>query len=129
MAKFKPPTLKEMLDYQKVNPELSGLDIPFLYKAYTENDWHDTQDKPVKRWKMKLWTLSRYNPPKLCGICGKPAVKYQIKEGKRFYICNSHLPKETPQYHRQESPKKNEEMITRDKVQEQIDKLAEKMKA
>ncbi|MCJ7828754.1 MAG: hypothetical protein MUP81_03315 [Dehalococcoidia bacterium] len=102
MAKFKPPTLQEMLDYQRANPELSNLDVPYLHNAYTKSDWEDTRGNKVKGWKMKLWTLSRmesnYNPPKLCYIesCRKPAIKWRMQNGKKIYICDEHLPKESP---------------------------------
>lgn len=123
MAKSKPPTEQEMLDYQKANPKLSGIDVPSLYGAYSATGWVDTHGKPIINWKLKLHTLSQYSPPKLCCICEKPAVKWQIRDGKKAYICNEHLPVETPRNPNPVLPKKNDEMVTKDKAQKQIKKL------
>lgn len=133
MSRFKPPTLEEWNEYIQANPELGNMEkISFaFYRGYADGGWKDTRGKPVRNWKLKLWTLSRiraeYDPPKICYICKKKATKYRIEHGQKKYICDEHLPKEAP---RRPPPKtKPPEMIKADKVQEQISKLSEGMNA
>jgi hypothetical protein len=130
---MKIPTLKDMLGYQTENPKLSGIDVASLYEAYEasagknhkgEKVWVDSRGRIIGNWRLKMHTLSQYSPPKLCGICHQPASKFQMREGKKFYLCPKCLPIETPTNPNPVKRGKDEEMIMRDKAQEQIKKLA-----
>lgn len=131
------PTLKEMLAYQAKNPKLSGVDVRYLYERYEatakivkgKKVWVDKNNQRVKNWKQKLWTLARYYPPKLCGICSAPTKKYQMREGKRFYICKKCSPEETPRNPNPVLPKKTVEQVQSDKVNKLVKGLAESLSA
>ncbi len=49
---FKPPTFGEYLDYCKKEGFSNIAERSF--KAYSENNWHDSHGNPVKNWKSKL---------------------------------------------------------------------------
>lgn len=57
--------------------------------------------------------------------CDKLGVKWQIEQGKRQWMCPDHLPKEAKK--RPPPKRKDPELVQKDKAQEQIAKLAEKM--
>jgi len=61
---WKPPTKEEFIQYTKDNPELSHMDAGDLWQGYHDGGWIDTKGNPVKNWKMKLRTLSKFNKPK-----------------------------------------------------------------
>lgn len=58
--KFTPPTLDEVRSYIRDNPELSNIDAMDFWKGYADGGWVDTQGKPVRNWKLKLRTRSKY---------------------------------------------------------------------
>lgn len=84
-ARWKAPTLDEMLEYQAANPELAHLDVRAIHKGYNDSGWVDTKGNPVKNWKLKMWTLAGFQrermkpepakrPVRLCDCgCGQPA--------------------------------------------------------
>ena len=61
MKKFTPPTLDEFKAYIAANPDLKGLNAERLFRGYNDGGWIDTQGKPVRNWKLKLWTLASYS--------------------------------------------------------------------
>ncbi len=56
--KFIPPSVQEVKDFIKANPELSNIDPVDFWKGYNDGDWYDTHGKPVRNWKLKLRTRS-----------------------------------------------------------------------
>ncbi len=57
---FVPPTIEDIKKYQLENPELSNIDPEDFYRGYADAGWIDTQGKPVRNWKLKLRTRSKY---------------------------------------------------------------------
>lgn len=52
--KFIPPTVEEVQKYiEEIN---SSIDAQFFVDYYTDNNWKDKNDNPVKNWKLKLRT-------------------------------------------------------------------------
>lgn len=49
---FVPPTLEEIKTYFKAEGYSEDSAIKF-HKGYSSNDWKDSNNKPVKAWKMK----------------------------------------------------------------------------
>ncbi len=110
--KFIPPTLEDVKQYIAENPELSNLDAYSVWKGYDDGGWIDTQGKPVRNWKLKLWTRSRMqdfyengkkhplkNKTKLwpiqgriCSECIMPAVYKDGRSGYDWYYCGEHMP-------------------------------------
>ena len=58
VKKFIPPSVQEVKDFIKANPELSNIDPVDFWKGYNDGDWYDTHGKPVRNWKLKLRTRS-----------------------------------------------------------------------
>jgi len=57
---FVPPTIDEIRDYIQKNPELKNIEPVDFFKGYNDAGWIDTQGKPVRNWKLKLRTRSKY---------------------------------------------------------------------
>lgn len=60
---FIPPLLSEIETYCKENGYTKSL-AEKIYKYYSENDWKDGLDKPIKNWKQKLqgvWFTDKNN--------------------------------------------------------------------
>lgn len=58
---FTPPTLDQVKGFVGENPELANVDPDYFWKVFTESDWIDTKGNPVKNWKLKLRTWSRFD--------------------------------------------------------------------
>ena len=58
--KFVPPSLEDIVQYITENPELSNIDATDFWRGYDDGGWIDTQGKPVRNWKLKLRTRSKY---------------------------------------------------------------------
>lgn len=57
-----PPTLEEVKEYVKSKGYSEDCAIK-AYDYYTEMDWVDSEDKPVKRWRAKIlavWCKAEY---------------------------------------------------------------------
>ena len=107
MKKFKPPTKEEVREYIANNPQLSVIDADLFWQGYSDGNWIDTQGKPVRNWKLKLWTWARFacqsKPPvkklklfpipgKNCEVCSMPAV-YKVGKGAYDHLyCSVHMP-------------------------------------
>lgn len=114
MKKFIPPTVEEVIKYQKDNPELCYIDPVDFFKGYNDGDWIDTRGNPVRNWKLKMRTRNNFaRERKKCGQlpkkkirlfpikgkicsekdCGMPAVFKTVSgAGYEFYKCSNHLP-------------------------------------
>lgn len=57
---FVPPSIEEVKKYIQENPELSNIDPVDFFKGYSDGGWIDTQGKPVRNWKLKLRTRSKF---------------------------------------------------------------------
>lgn len=57
---FVPPTLDDVKKYIQENPGLSAIDPIDFFKGYNDGGWIDTQGKPVRNWKLKLITRSKF---------------------------------------------------------------------
>jgi hypothetical protein len=97
MKKFKPPTIEEVRAYIKEKGYYT-VDAEFFMEFFEAGDWHDSNDKPVKRWKQKVVTWHRKNlehgkPSRLC-YCGQYGV-YTAKDdtGQLYWRCEDHKPK------------------------------------
>ena len=117
MAKkpFTPPTLAECEAYAKEQ----GLQIDPVkfWRIFDANEWHDSNDKPVKRWKGKMITWDYFQKEraeeinnrrsakkielfpisgKTCSYegCALPAVYKDTSGAYDHYKCNKHLPDE-----------------------------------
>ena len=112
--KPKPPkTLKEVEDF--IQAEGLCVDPTWFWKAFSVNDWYDTNDKPIRNWKMKLYNLDKlqrsWGKAHRCshgsfGSCKKPGVydDGRDRDGHSLYRCIDHkrkpkqiLPKEMTQ--------------------------------
>ena len=60
VRKFVPPSIKDVVQYITENPELSNIDATDFWRGYDDGGWIDTQGKPVRNWKLKLRTRSKY---------------------------------------------------------------------
>jgi hypothetical protein len=108
MAEFKKPTIEEIKEY--IEEKKLSVDAVWFWNYFEAGDWHDSEGKPVKSWKQKLWTHhlnkatgsgQRKKKTRLFPISGKtcskrgcflPAVyKYTGGEYDR-YACADHLP-------------------------------------
>ena len=91
---FQPPTVQEVRDYilarglWRVNPEK-------FVRFYEANDWRDSNDKPIKVWKLKviLWedmAECRGDKPLRCS-CGKYGeYTYKDDTGQLYAKCHDH---------------------------------------
>lgn len=52
--KFIPPTLEEVQQF--IDKRQSPIDAKYFIDYYSENDWKDNNNKPIKNWKLKLIT-------------------------------------------------------------------------
>jgi hypothetical protein len=98
---FRPPTLEEVKEYIRQNPELSNVNAYDFWKGYNDSDppWIDTQGKPVRNWKLKLRTRSncQIQPINRCRRCGKSgSYAGEDDTGQRYYLCDEHQPKKKP---------------------------------
>jgi hypothetical protein len=105
---MKPPTQQEVIDY--VEEKRLCIDPIFFWNWFNENEWHDANDKPVKRWKGKALQWHYHEAVKLqaikCVTCGKQGYYFGGKDdtGQTYYYCEDHkkpwksyLPKELTQ--------------------------------
>lgn len=99
MAKrIEPPTLQECIDYARENELL--VDAEDFFKYFEDNEWHDSEDKPVKRWKGKMRTWHSFakkrDKPRKCAKhgCKKPGVyvKGADTNGHKYFYCHWHKP-------------------------------------
>ncbi len=98
------PSLQDIVDYRKQNPELSNVDAYDFWKGYDDGGWIDTQGKPVRNWKLKMRTRSNFERQregkslyrKRCVACGKPGIRYRLEVGEKVYYCVEHLQKPRP---------------------------------
>jgi hypothetical protein len=73
-----PPSLDEIRQYAH-KENLEHLDCDYFYKFFTANNWVDSNEKPVKRWKGKAQTWnkmasSQTKTPRNRDANGKPRV-------------------------------------------------------
>lgn len=61
---FVPPTLEMVKEYFKSEGYTEDSAIKF-HKGYSSNDWKDSNDKPVKAWKMKAINVWFKEPHKI----------------------------------------------------------------
>lgn len=74
---FVPPSLEDVQEYIRANPELNNVDAQTFWKGFSDGGWIDTQGKPVRNWKLKLRTWSSHAP-------GKPARETPEEIGVRL---------------------------------------------
>lgn len=104
---FVPPTLEDVERYIADNPKLSNIDADIFWHGYNDGGWIDTKGKPVRNWKLKLWTWHRFGGERIakktklypirgktCGRrgCRMPAVHKDISGGYDNYTCPEHMP-------------------------------------
>jgi uncharacterized protein YdaU (DUF1376 family) len=77
--KFVPPTIEQVCAYRQQNPELHNIDADDFYKGYADAGWIDTQGKPVRNWKLKMRTRSKYANKEATGA---QSVPYERIDGK-----------------------------------------------
>ena len=56
---FRPPTLEEVQAYCKERN--SPVDPKQFYDYFSEGNWHDANNRPVRSWKQKLLTWEKYD--------------------------------------------------------------------
>src|SRR4030042_3972872 len=93
-----PPTVEEVRAYILAKG-FWRVDAAKFVRFYTENDWRDTNDRPIKVWKLKVlyWedlAERRGDKPQRC-YCGRYG-EYIGKDdtGQLYYRCVDHKPKE-----------------------------------
>lgn len=60
--RFTPPTRQECIDYaREKHPSVDG---GRFWDYYTEGEWHDSNGKPVKNWKLKMNTWDSHEQPR-----------------------------------------------------------------
>lgn len=103
MKKFKPPTVEEVIQYQKDNPELCYVDPVDFFKGYNDGGWIDTRGNPVRNWKLKFRTRNNfarerlYGRPRKCIKCPKAGVYANKDDSEQTYwLCEDHKPKYKP---------------------------------
>ncbi|MFW9972573.1 MAG: DUF4373 domain-containing protein [Candidatus Odinarchaeota archaeon] len=76
--KFKPPTLEQVKQYFKENGYTEQSAIK-AFKHYDIANWHDSEDKPVKNWKQKMFSnwFTKENKIKQ----GRDLTNYEHKNG------------------------------------------------
>ncbi len=96
-TRWKPPTLQEVQEYIRANPELANVDAKVFWKSFEDGGWIDTQGKPVRNWKMKLRTWSNMRGPVVpkkrppCNNCRNPA-DFRASDGSPFCkVCQPRL--------------------------------------
>jgi len=106
MKKPKPPkTFQEVEDF--IKKEDLCVDPIWFWRAFSVNDWYDTNDKPIRNWKMKLYNLDKlqrsWGKTNRCshgsfGSCKKPGVypNGNDRDGHPLYRCIDHKPKLKP---------------------------------
>jgi hypothetical protein len=57
---FVAPSLPDVKNYQAANPELLNVDVVHFWKSFNDSDWVDTRGNPVRNWKLKLRTWSKF---------------------------------------------------------------------
>lgn len=107
--RFVPPTLEEVEAYIAENPELSNVDAQTFWKGFNDSGWIDTQGKPVRNWKLKIRTWSKFGENrdqggkkirlfpiagKICSLkgCKLPAVYKDSTGSYDHYYCSQHMP-------------------------------------
>jgi hypothetical protein len=58
---FTPPTIEQVKEFVQKKPELANVDPDYFWKVFDESDWIDTKGNPVRSWKLKLRTWSRWD--------------------------------------------------------------------
>ena len=59
-GRFTPPSVSEIQAYIVANPELGNIDAVDFFKGYADGGWIDTKGNPVRNWKLKLRTRSKF---------------------------------------------------------------------
>ncbi len=101
-----PPTLQQVIDYCKEG-NWYLVDPVIFWKFFDANEWHDSNDKPVKRWKGKVVTWHSFEEQRLkargakltCRVCSKAAAYQGVDDtGQKYFLCEDHKPqaKEVP---------------------------------
>jgi hypothetical protein len=112
--KFVAPTLEEVVQYQKDNPELSNVDAKFFWNYFNDGEWHDSNGKAVRNWKQKFraWSNFPHNQGgkatapsegktrlfpitgKTCSIkgCSLPACYKDTRGEYDTLYCGEHMP-------------------------------------
>lgn len=100
--KFIPPTLQEAEDY--VREKNLSVDPEWFINYFEAGEWKDSNGKPVKNWKQKMWTLHRlqqgWGKPHTCSHtwCKKQGIYIDgaDRDGHPYYWCIDHKPKPKP---------------------------------
>lgn len=107
--KFIAPTLEDVQKYIADNPKLSDVDPEIFWHGYNDGDWIDTNGKPVRNWKLKLWTWHNFSAKqatkkttlypikgRTCSKtgCRMPAVYHDTSGNYDSYACSGHMPEE-----------------------------------
>jgi len=61
--RFTPPTLEDVKRFVESDPELVNIDPAYFWKVFNESGWIDTKGNPVRNWKLKIRTWSKYERP------------------------------------------------------------------
>ena len=114
--KFKPPTLKEIIEY--VKEKGYQVDVKKFFEYYTESNWHDRDGRPVRNWKQKI--IAVWNKPGGQQKCRRPNCNnigvYTSTDdtGQICWWCEKHkqgwkpaLPKELTENTLKIAPKKD----------------------
>lgn len=101
MAKFKPPTKQEMVDYAKMKN--LNVDADWLWNMWDAGDWIKANGEAIQSWKQTMWTHHRCNEERgmapACQICRKrpaPYIKGQNSDGNAYHYCHTHKPLQPP---------------------------------
>lgn len=100
--KFEPPTLQECIVYARDNELL--VNAYEFHRFFVANEWHDSNNKPVNRWKGKMLTWHSFEVkrdcPRECAVhkCKKPGVydKGKNSDGHTYFYCHTHRPSPPP---------------------------------
>ena len=97
--RFKKPTLEEVKAYvREGNWHL--VDPVFFWHYFEANEWHDANDKPVKRWKGKVvtWHYQETKKAGRCRLCNNHGVYMGGYDdtGQKCWYCEKHKPKQEP---------------------------------
>ncbi|KKL03961.1 hypothetical protein LCGC14_2620840 [marine sediment metagenome] len=100
--RFKPPKLEEIESY--VREKNLTVDPGFFFQYFTEGEWIDSNNKPVRNWKLKILTWHRMNlergRPHKCsfGSCKRTGIYIagNDRDGHPYYRCIDHKPKPKP---------------------------------
>lgn len=86
---FVPPTLADVQQYRKdCTPDLDSVDPKKFWKSYDDCDWKDTQGKPIRNWKLKMWTWARHSPEGIIAAQHKKAVCVNCGKESTLIVSN-----------------------------------------